>query len=139
MEIKKSFKDCLLLRMQNDQTEFYKNNAIQKAYFVGAYAKAIIDNSYNSEISKKNKTFKTWLSNQIINFRNLDRIFEKSYSFEQKLNLKLGNNSEPRVLVHEVPTSTAKGLSNSKISFAFVAGFDDYSKYSVNNNANNKD
>lgn len=130
MEGKKSFNECLNIRKEMDKAGFYKNAAIQKAYFTGAYAKAVINSSFYSEVSKKNSTFKNWLSNQLINFRNLDRIYAKAFEFEQKLKLKLKNDSEVRRLVHEVPTSKAKGLSSSKISFAFVAGFDDYSKFS---------
>lgn len=128
-ENKKSFNDSFLLRKESDSVGFFSNPAIQKAYFVGAYAKAVINSSYNSEVSKKNSTYKNWLSNKIINFKNLDRIFEMAFRFEQKLKLKIRNGSEVRRLAHEVPQSSAKGLSSSKVTYAFVAGFDDYGKF----------
>ncbi len=126
MEGKKSFAEYLKKRIDEESASFFKNEVIQKAYYVGAYARAVIDSSYKSEVSEGNTTFKTWLSNQIINYRNLDRIFEMAFRFEQKLKLRLRNDSEVRRLAHEVPTASAAGISSAKISYAFVAGFDDY-------------
>jgi len=128
-EQKKSFYDYIKKRLDTDKAKFYENPAIKKAYFIGAYSKAVILSSYNSEVSKGNSTFKTWLSNQIINFRNLDRIFEMSFRFEQKLKLKIRNDSEVRRMAHEIPVAKPAGISSSKISYAFVAGFDDYGKF----------
>jgi len=128
-EEKSSFKDYLLLRQDADATGYYEKPAIQKAYFIGAYAKAIINSSFHSPVSRKNTTFKNWLSNQIINYRNLERIFEIAFRYEQKLKLNIRNNSEVRKLAHETPESKAMGMSSAKISYAFVAGFDDYGKY----------
>ncbi len=126
MEEKKSFAEYLQKRIETDSADFFNNAVIQKAYYIGAYARAVISSSYNSEVSKGNTTFKTWLSNQIINYRNLDRIFEMSFRFEQKLKLRIRNDSEVRRLAHEVPPAKAAGISSAKISYAFVAGFDDY-------------
>ena len=123
-------------RRKDDEINFFSNPAIKKAYFVGGYAKAVIRSSYMSEVSKKNKTFKNWLSNQIINYRNLDRIFEMAFRFEQKLKLKLRNDSEVRKLAHETPASKSPGISSAQISFAFVAGFDDYGKFVEENKIN---
>lgn len=128
-ENRKSFSDYLKQRQQSDKVGFYSNPVIQKAYYIGAYARAVILSSYNSEVSKGNTTFKTWLSNQIINYRNLDRIFEIAFRFEQKLKLKIRNNSEVRKLAHEVPQDNPTGISSAKISYAFSAGFDDYEKF----------
>ena len=125
----KSFNDYLNDRIQSETTEFFKLPVIQKAYFTGAYAKSVIQGSYYSEVSKENSTFKRWLSNQIINYRNLDRIFEIAFRFEQKLRLTIRNDSEVRKLAHEVPMIKSVGISSAKISFAFVAGFDDYAKF----------
>jgi len=129
-EMKRSFNECFLNRKETDTTGFYGKYAIQKAYFIGAYAKAVINHSFFSFVSKKNTTFKNWLSGQIINYRNLNRIFEMAFRFEQKLKLNLRNDSEVRKLAHETPESKVGGLSSSKISYAFVAGFDDYGKFS---------
>ncbi|MEA3452421.1 MAG: hypothetical protein U9Q83_11040 [Bacteroidota bacterium] len=128
-KVKHSFAEFLELRISQETVKYFAISAIQKAYFVGAYSRAVIRSSYNSEVSKGNTTFKNWLSNQIINYRNLDKIFDMSFRFEQKLRLKIRNNSEVRVLAHEVPVTSSAGFSNAKISYAFVAGFDDYVKF----------
>ena len=129
-EKKSSFNDCFLVRKETDTTGFYGNSAIQKAYFIGAYAKAVINHSFFSPVSKGNTTFKNWLSGQIINYRNLNRIFEMAFRYEQKLKLRIRNDSEVRRLAHETPESKSRGISGSKITYAFVAGFDDYGKFS---------
>lgn len=136
---KKSFSYYLKNRLENDEERFYKNPVVKKAYYIGAYSKAVILSSYNSEVSKGNTTFKTWLSNQIINYRNLDRLFEMSFRFEQKLKLKIRNDSEVRRLAHEIPVAKPAGISSSKISYAFVAGFDDYGKFLKENKIDVKD
>lgn len=129
-EEKSSFKDYFLRRKDADNTGYYSTPAIQKSYYIGAYAKAVINSSFYSKVSRENTTFKNWLSNQIINYRNLDRIFEIAFRYEQKLKLNIRNQSEVRTLAHETPVDNAAGMSSAKISFAFVAGFDDYGKYS---------
>jgi len=126
---KHSFKEFLNERIKDEKIKFFSKHSFQKAYYIGAYSKSVINGSYYSDISKKNTTFKSWLSNQIINYRNLDRVFEMAFRFEQKLRLRIRNDSEVRSLAHEVPLESAAGVSNSKISYAFVAGFDDYAKY----------
>jgi hypothetical protein len=134
-----SFAKYLEQRMGQDEIGFFSNPAIQKAYFTGAYAKAVILSSYNSEVSNKNKTYKNWLSNQIINHRNLDRIFEMAFRFEQKLKLKIRNDSEVRKLAHGTPVSKSSGLSSARTSFAFVAGFDDYGHFVANHKTEEKE
>jgi len=126
-EEKHSFLEFLEERKSQETIDFFKIPPIQKAYFIGAYAKAVIDSSFYSDVSKGNTTFKNWLSNQIINYRNLDRIFEMSYRFEQKLQLKI--RTEVRVLSHEIPVTSSAGISSAKITYAFVAGFDDFKKF----------
>ncbi len=130
-EEKHSFNEFLEERQLQEKVDFFKISAIQKAYFIGAYSRAVIESSRYSEVSKRNTTFKNWLSNQIINYRNLERIFEMAYRFEQKLKLNIRNDSEVRKLSHEVPVVSFAGISSAKISFAFVAGFDDYKKFQV--------
>jgi len=131
-----NFVSYLKKRQEDDEINFFSNPAIKKAYFIGGYAKAVIISSYKSDVSRKNQTFKNWLSNQIINYRNLDRIFEMAFRFEQKLKLKLRNDSEVRKLSHETPASKPPGISSAQISFAFVAGFDDYEKFVKENKIN---
>jgi len=133
---KKSFKEYLIKRQEKDKTGFFKKSAIIKAFYTGAYAKAVILGSLHSEVSDNNTTFKKWLSNQIINYRNLDRIFEIAFRYEQKLRLKIRNDSEIRKLAHEVGIETSSGVSSAKISYAFVAGFDDYNTFIKENPSN---
>lgn len=128
-EEKHSFIQMLDARESQETVDFFIIPVIQKAYFIGAYSRAVIDSSWFSEVSKKNTTFKNWLSNQIINHRNLERIFEMAYRFEQKLKLNIRNDSEVRRLSHEIPVTSYGGISNAKISYAFVAGYDDYKKF----------
>lgn len=134
-----SFSTYLDERIRQDDLGFFSHPVIQRAYYIGGYAKAVILSSYMSEVSKNNQTFKNWLSNQIINTRNLDRIFEMAFRFEQKLKLRLKNNSEVRELAHSIPMTKAPGMSSAKISFAFVAGFDDYSRFVAENKMQDKD
>lgn len=124
-----SFKEFLLERISQEKIKFFGLSSIQKAYFIGAYSQAVIRSSFKSEISKENTTYKNWLSNQIINYRNLDRIFEMAFRYEQKLKLKIRNNSEVRKLADNIPIESMAGISNSKITYAFVAGFDDYIRF----------
>jgi len=131
-----SFSVYLERRQEDDEINFFSNPVIKKAYFIGGYAKAVIMSSYKSDVSRKNQTFKNWLSNQIINYRNLDRIFGMAFRFEQKLKLKLRNDSEVRKLAHETPVLKSPGISSAQISFAFVAGFDDYGKFVAENKIN---
>lgn len=136
---KHSFDELLKERQSQETVAFFKLHAIQKAYFIGAYSRAVIDSSWHSKVSKENTTFKNWLSNQVINYHNLERIFEMAYRFEQKLKLNIRNDSEVRRLSHEIPVTSSAGISSAKISYAFVAGFDDYKKFrdkypSINSN-----
>ncbi len=132
------FSTYLENRKDNDELKFFSNPVIEKAYYIGAYANAVILSSYHSKVSLKNQTYKNWLSNQIINYRNLDRIFEMAFRFEQKLKLRLGNDSEVRKLAHETSVSKQSGISSAQISFAFVAGFDDYKKFITKNKTKDK-
>jgi len=125
----KSFEKYLEQRITDSEIVFFNKNIIKKAYYIGAYSRAVIDSSRHSPVSNNNETFKKWLSNQIINYRNLNRIFEMAFRYEQKLRLNIRNDSEVRKLAHEVPEGNISGISSAKISYAFVAGFDDYRKF----------
>ncbi len=131
-----SFSTYLEKRQGSDQIDFFNSPVIKKSYYIGGYAKAVIMSSWKSDVSRKNQTFKNWLSNQIINYRNLDRIFEIAFRFEQKLKLKLKNDSEVRKLAHETASVKSPGISGAQITFAFVAGFDDYGKFVAKNKEN---
>jgi len=127
------FETFLNKRVEAEETPFFSLAAIARAYYIGAYARAVVQSSYESEVSRGNTTFKQWLSNQLINAKNLDRIFEKAFEFEQKLKLRIRDDSAVRKLAHNVPYSEAKGISNAKISYAFVCGYDDYKTYQDEN------
>ncbi|ASM38378.1 hypothetical protein CSPARA_0802 [Campylobacter sputorum bv. paraureolyticus LMG 11764] len=113
-------------------SEYFENLDIKDEfkfpYLVGAYSKAIIDSSYFSEISKKNTTFKKWLSNQQLISSNLMKIFNKANQFERKLRLDSFRNSD----LSELVTSNFKdnlNIRNSEVSFYFIRGFNDYRKF----------
>jgi hypothetical protein len=115
-------------------SEVYNGNDIQeeilkKAYYLGAYSKAIIDNSFYSTVSRGNRTFKTWLSNQIINAKNLNRIFDKATTFENKL--KLGGNrlQDLSTQVTSCSDDSSKNISKYTISFYFRKGFNEYVQF----------
>lgn len=127
------FESFLLKRMEEEEVAFFSTAIIARAYYVGAYARAVIQSSFNSEVSKGNTTFRQWLSSQLINAKNLDRIFEKGFEFEQKLKLKIRDDSAVRKLAHSVPYGAVRGVSNAKISYAFICGFDDYKTYQNQN------
>ncbi|ASM36689.1 hypothetical protein [Campylobacter sputorum] len=113
-------------------SEYFENLDIKDEfkfpYLVGVYSKAIIDSSYFSEISKKNTTFKKWLSNQQLISSNLMKIFNKANEFERKLRLDSLRNSD----LSELVTSNFKdnlNIRNSEVSFYFIRGFNDYRKF----------
>ena len=54
----KSFKMYLEKRTDESEMDYFDINIIKKAYYVGAYTKAVIIASEYSEVSKKNETFK---------------------------------------------------------------------------------
>lgn len=128
-EEKHSFNEYLEERQAQETVDFFKTPPIKKAYFIGAYARAVIDSSLYSEVSKGNTTFKNWLSNQIINYRNLDRILEMADRFDRKLQLKIRGDSEVRTLPYSMPVTSSAGISSAKISYAFLAGFYDFRKF----------
>ena len=105
-----SFKEKLDVRIKEDEVNFWTKQLLQKAYFIGAYSKAVINGSWNSEVSKHNETFKKWLSNQIINGKNLDRIFEIAFRFEQKLKLRIRNDTEVRRCKWQVKMHLARKI-----------------------------
>lgn len=122
------------------QPDYFNNGLIKGAYLIGAYTKAIIDSSYFSKVSKKNETFKKWLSNQKITEQNLKKIFNKANEFERKLRLGSKRNDELSTLVtthfiYEKETKTTQ----QEISFAFIRGFYDYAKFKKDNPAKGED
>ena len=114
-------------------SEIYKceetQDILKKAYYLGAYCNAVISSSYESKISKGNTTFKKWLSNQIINAKNLNRIFDQASKFEGKLDL-----GSKRLLDLSTQTTTYaqdsdKPISKYTISYFFRKGFNEYVKF----------
>ncbi|MBE3022106.1 hypothetical protein [Campylobacter sp. 7477a] len=116
------------------QPDYFNNGLIKGAYLIGAYTKGIIDSSYFSEVSKKNETFKKWLSNQKITEQNLKKIFNKAAEFERKLRLGSNRNSDLSTLVttHFMCEKEIK-VTQQEVSFAFIRGFNDYAKFKKDN------
>ncbi len=118
------------------ESDFFKRDVIKGAYLIGAYSKAIIDSSYNSNgrVVSKNETFKKWLSNQQIIESNLMRIFNKANEFEQKFQLSSKRNSDLSTLVTTYFDGNKKEqVLQQEVSFAFIRGFNDYAQFKNNN------
>lgn len=115
-------------------SEVYSGDDIQedilkKAYYLGAYSKAIIDNSFYSKISEGNTTFKKWLSNQIINAKNLNKIFDQASKFEEKLNLGSKRLLDLGTQITTYTNSPSRPISKYTISFYFRKGFNEYIQF----------
>ncbi len=118
------------------ESDFFKRDVIKGAYLIGAYSKAIIDSSYNSNgrVVSKNETFKKWLSNQQIIESNLMRIFNKANEFERKFQLSSKRNSDLSTLVTTYFDGNKKEqVLQQEVSFAFIRGFNDYAQFKNNN------
>jgi len=103
-----------------------QTEVIKKAYYLGAYAKAIIDSSFYSRVSEGNTTFKRWLSNQIINAKNLNKIFDKATIFENKLELSGNRLQDLSNQVTAYTENSSKGISKYTVSYYFRKGFNEY-------------
>lgn len=106
-----------------------QDNILKKAYYLGAYCKAIIDSSYYSKVSEGNTTFKKWLSNQIINAKNLNKIYDKAVIFENKLQLGGTRLQDLSAEVTSYDESSSKRISKYTISYYFRKGFNEYIKF----------
>ena len=127
--------------MENNQrmeyvlfSQEYKCNGVddsilKKAYYLGAYCKAIIDSSFYSRISEGNTTFKKWLSNQIINAKNLNKIYDKAITFENKLELGGARLQDLSTQVTSYDDSSSKNISKYTISYYFRKGFNEFIKF----------
>ena len=105
------------------------DNILKKAYYLGAYCKAIIDSSYYSRVSEGNTTFKKWLSNQIINAKNLNKIYDKAVTFEEKLELGGARLQDLSTQVTSYDESSFKNISKYTISYYFRKGFNEFIKF----------
>jgi hypothetical protein len=119
--------------------EFFQKRNITAAYLTGAYSSAIIESSWDGvfkekqgervQISrvKENDTFKKWLSNQQITFKNLLNIANKAAYFQRKFNLDSAINNDLSTLVTENLNPYHDEISlDQEISFAFLRGFNDF-------------
>jgi hypothetical protein len=116
--------------------EKYSSGVLRGAYLIGAYAKAIIDSSYNpnGKVVSKNDTFKKWLSNQQIIQSNLKRIFNKANEFERKFQLSNQRNSDLSTLVTTYfDEDRNEKVLQQEVSFSFTRGFNDYAKFKREN------
>ena len=106
-----------------------QDNILKKAYYLGAYSKAIIDSSFYSKISEGNTTFKRWLSNQIINAKNLNKIYDKATIFENKLELGGARLQDLSRQVTSYDENSSKTISKYTISYYFRKGFNEFIKF----------
>jgi len=106
-----------------------QDNILKKAYYLGAYAKAVIDSSFYSRISEGNTTFKRWLSNQIINAKNLNKIYDKASTFENKLELAGARLQDLSRQVTSYDEGSSKNISKYTISYYFRKGFNEFIKF----------
>jgi hypothetical protein len=111
------------------QCDECQDNILKKAYYLGAYSKAIIDSSFYSKISDGNTTFKRWLSNQIINAKNLNKIYDKATTFENKLELGGARLQDLSTQVTSYDESSSKTISKYTISYYFRKGFNEFIKF----------
>ena len=109
------------------QSDYFKDDLIKGAYLIGAYSKSIINSSFASDVSKENKTFEKWLSNQKI-------IFNKANEFERKLKRGSATNSDlSQLITTHFCNEKSKSVSRYEISFAFIRGMNDYVKFKKDN------
>jgi len=123
-------------------SEVYKCNAsediLKKSYYLGAYCKAVINSSFKSRVSEGNTTFKRWLSNQIINSKNLNKIFDKATSFENKLELGGSRLQDLSTQVTSYSENSSAAVSKYTVSFYFRKGFNEFIKFKEEQKENDK-
>ena len=114
-------------------SEVYKcsdnEDVLKKAYYLGSYCKAVINSSFKSRISDGNTTFKRWLSTQIINTKNLNKIFDKATLFENKLELGGMRLQDLSSQVTSYTEGSSKTISKYTVSFYFRKGFNEFIKF----------
>ncbi len=118
-----------VLFSQEYKCEEVQDDISKKAYYLGAYCKAVIDSSFYSRISDGNTTFKKWLSNQIINTKNLNKIYDKATTFENKLELGGDRLQDLSIQVTSFDESSSKTISKYTISYYFRKGFNEFIKF----------
>lgn len=111
--------------LKEHKSFFDESSVLKQAYFLGAYCNGVIGQSFYSRVSNGNKTFKKWLSNQVINSANILKIHEKAEHFHRKLQL-YGNRLEDLHTLFTRYSSDGKNPPKSKVSFAFSKGYCDY-------------
>ncbi|HIP36354.1 MAG TPA: hypothetical protein EYG85_05835 [Crocinitomix sp.] len=121
---------------KNDKlfSEIYKcedchTDILKKAYYLGAYCKAVIDGSFYSRVSEGNTTFKKWLSNQIINAKNLNKIYSQASHFEDKLQLVGKQLEDLSFQVTSYTKPSTKSISQYEVSYFFRKGFNEFIKF----------
>ena len=115
-----------------------EDEVLKKAYYLGAYSKAVINSSFKSRISDGNTTFKRWLSNQIINAKNLNKIYDKATTFENKLELGGARLQDLSTQVTSFDESSSKSISKYTISYYFRKGFNEFIKFKEEQKENDK-
>lgn len=127
---------------QKDSDWLFQKDALTAAYLVGAYASAIVESSWDGvfktadekkvQVSRvtENETFKKWLSNQQITYKNLLKISNKAAYFHRRFNLDSAINSDLSSLVTKHLTPKANEIVlDQEVSFAFLRGFNDFKTF----------
>lgn len=127
-----------ILFSQEHQCNECQDEILKKTYYLGAYCKAVINRSFKSRISYGNTTFKKWLSNQIINAKNLNKIFDKATIFENKLELGGSRLQDLSTQITSCDESSSKTISKYIISYYFRKGFNEYIKFKEEQKENDK-
>ena len=118
-----------VLFSQEYKCEEVQDNILKKAYYLGAYCKAVINSSFKSRVSEGNTTFKRWLSNQIINAKNLNKIYDKAITFENKLELGGARLQDLSTQVTSYDEGSSKNISKYTVSYYFRKGFNEFIKF----------
>ena len=115
--------------------DFFNNSVLKAAYLVGAFVSAIVEASWDGVIRddeivsyvKENETFKKWLSNQQINYKNLLKIFNKAFYYQRKFNLDSAIVKDlSRLVTDHLKIKLDHQVSDQEVSFAFVRGYNDF-------------
>ncbi len=129
-------------KKQIEDETFFQKKALVSAYLVGAYASAIIESSWDGvhktidgemmQISRvsENETFKKWLSNQQITYKNLLKIVNKAAYFHRKFNLDSAINDDlSRLVTDHLHLKPEEVVLDQEVSFAFLRGFNDFKTF----------
>ena len=128
------------------EDEMFNNQTLVASYLVGAFASAIVEASWDGirdkergliSYVKENETYKKWLSNQQITYKNLVKIFNKGAYYQRKFNLDSPTIKELSTLVTDNLKLNKRAL-DQEVSFAFLRGYNDYRKFKYTKGENSE-